>query len=439
MIKRALKYGLAFTIAMTQVTQARAGWLQDRVNDVKRIVKEVPKIANPAVGAVSIAKDIVQGAPPDQAVKNFVQGHAQSLGRVVQSTRNLSNVPSDVAGMLPGKVGTLAQTAVTLSGASILGVQEKEFVFTALESGLNIIQGQDPLVSIAIPVAAAIRDAHAKYAPVAKPYPEEVIQILKHVIPEQLLREARYTTDNLKIAVPGMLNGGVFIIGTFEESVLGRDNVRKYNATTVGNISVYSRELDFNNINDLVWIAHEVFHTRQFKEWGIDLFAYRYTKNKGAVEGEAEAAESYVRTFLTQLVNRQPIQPYVTAHYNPASSRPVAIATPLGPTMIMAPVGTPTLGAAPGATGDAAFIPQAGVINNYTDRCVIQGEQMFITADHRLVSPGAGLVVGHRSAPMDGRCYFDLHIPMRGMHACVWPNGTVSAGPVVGSCGPMPR
>jgi hypothetical protein len=103
--------------------------------------------------------------------------------------------------------------------------------------------------------------------------PESVRAALAPFFPADILANARWTVSSISLAIPDLIDQGQ---KTFE----GSDY-----AVTVGNITVFSRDLE----GSLHWWAHGLLHQVQYSNWGFDDFVFRYVASCHAVEGDAEA------------------------------------------------------------------------------------------------------------------------------------------------------
>jgi len=270
-----------------------------------------------------------------------------------------------------------------------------------------MLQGQDPLISIAMPLAAAIRDAHSKFDAQAQPFPQDVKIILGQVIPRDILERARYTVGDIKISLPTAITSGGAFLGLFSRRFSGEI------AVTLDDIIVFPREVNFSDLDDLEWISHEIFHVKQYRDWGIDQFSFNYLKNKQAVEDQAEAAGSYARSFLSQISNNQTIDPKIT-HSSSSAYATKIVQTPLGQTTVM--VELTEAQSTPGTPNNGGILQP--VFNNsiemdFAGYCVLNGEKLYITRDETIIAPMRGFMpFGRRFKPgLNPSCYFDLQFP----------------------------
>lgn len=381
----------------TTLTTANAGWLKDRLKDVKKIVKQVPKIGNPIQAQI----DIIRGKKkPDQAIKDFITGQGKAVAKITNSTRNLTNAVDhkfeDVATKIGGDFGRVVYQIGT--GGNRL---QREFLYSNGNAAGAILQGQDPLLIFTTPLAAAIRDARNKHIGSSKPVPDDLKKLFAPVIPAHILNRARYVVGDLQISMPTAINKS--------QKMFGNEH-----AVTVDDVIVFSREPDLDNASDIEWWAHELHHVFQYTNWGVDLFAYRYAKNYSRVENEAEQAASHVKSYLTQLGQIQ-ITPKISFSSIQATI-PVTIDTPVGKTVIHKPT--------------ANFASSLRTGPQLTDRCIIGGEYLAINSSNKVLSISqGGIQVGIRVSTIDPyNCIFDLVAPT-GYRYCVHkPTGFVYAG-----------
>jgi hypothetical protein len=165
---------------------------------------------------------------------------------------------------------------------------------TATQYSQMLLEGKDPKMLLAAPLAAALRAAHAQHAPDAKPLPLEVQEKLRDYFAPGIVERARYTVGQVEISLPNALNRLNQMFGS-------------EHAVVVDDLIIFSREpmldaLD-SDPDELFWVAHEVHHVEQYETWGgIGGFAYVYTNYPGVngkVERQADSrAEAVVRGWF---------------------------------------------------------------------------------------------------------------------------------------------
>lgn len=173
-----------------------------------------------------------------QAVE-MLAGH--ETGQVVEDLTSPGSVASGAA------LGTVSAGAQALQGAPL------SQVFTA---------------QISAPLAAIFRDAIRRYQDEAKPMPSSWRRVLRNHFSEQTINDFRYVVDpRWKSTLPGWT-------GT----------VNFGNAVAIGHIVIFPYDPE----GSWKWIGHEVFHTVQFRDLGIDGFAERYALHYRDLEQEAD-------------------------------------------------------------------------------------------------------------------------------------------------------
>jgi len=299
-------------------------FLKNLANVAKPFMPPVPTISHPIPipQPPPVISTIIPLPKPPTSVEDFkkeIAVRAQQLGNVAVVAHKISATPLNVAGGVVAQVGGEKASVVfdVLTAGERL---QQEFTFTAAAGGAAILAGQDPLISVAMPLAAAIRAAREQHTSNAKPLPPEVIQLLSAFIPMSTLQRARYTFGEIRLSLPAIINGAQQL---FENEY----------AVTVDDVIVFGKEVDFDTIDEVVWLSHELWHTKQYADWGVDLFAYNYLKNSRAVEDDARQAASYVRSYLEQVAKGFPPNAQMIPAQMPTfNAQPVP--TPLGQTLV---------------------------------------------------------------------------------------------------------
>jgi hypothetical protein len=123
---------------------------------------------------------------------------------------------------------------------------------------------------IGVPLAIGARHSVALYQDRAKPIPADIRFYLTGVFSKEILDRAQFVIDDNV--------GSHSIINKFQEACA--DN----HAVTADNLIVFAKP---PSSKDLWFWAHEMQHTVQYKNLGIDGFAAKYTTDSGAMENEA--------------------------------------------------------------------------------------------------------------------------------------------------------
>ncbi|MGD9671500.1 MAG: DUF4157 domain-containing protein [Hyphomicrobiaceae bacterium] len=261
---------LAAMIGISGIGSVEAFSLKKAIKDVGKVVKSVPKAAASIPNPLTTQIDIVTGKTKP---KDVVASEGEKLKTLANEGREADNiVQSNLADAGQAVGGNLERILVEASTGATR--YSKEFLLTTTDATASIMQGQDPLIALATPLAAAIRDARNNYNSSAKPLHDGFKKLLAPFIPANILNRTRYSVDNLRITLPSLINKS--------QKVFGDDY-----AVTVDDIIVFIREPDPNNPSDIEWVAHELHHVHQYARWGVDFFALNYIRNHTRVEAEA--------------------------------------------------------------------------------------------------------------------------------------------------------
>ncbi len=117
----------------------------------------------------------------------------------------------------------------------------------------------------------------------ALPIPAEIRRKLERFVDAKALDAARYQIDD----------GSVLDLATLNQ-FYGDAVGRRVAAVTLVDVIIFR---DAQVAADVTVWAHELFHVKQYREWGVHEFARRYTRNYREVEEPAYAFEAaYVRS-----------------------------------------------------------------------------------------------------------------------------------------------
>ncbi|RWB34747.1 hypothetical protein [Mesorhizobium sp.] len=403
----------AFSVAVANVSPANAFKLKDVVKDIGNVLKQAPKIINPITTPINI----VTGKQNPLKIGDFIKQQGQALGSITESVQNITNTPTKAIDSLISKV---AGDEVKIFYQIYSGNDRllREFSFTAAQAGTQVLQGNDPLVAVGITLAAALRAAHKEYEGKVKPLPQEVITLLSPIIPPEILSKTQYGVGKFDLTIPGIVN-----------------SFHAADAVTLDDFIIFAEEPDFDDISILELLSHELFHIKQYTDWGIDGFAYNYVKNHRAVEEQAIAAGSFARSYIDQVAQGRLSGPKITFQSATAFTMR-AVDTPLGQASVLEPADSKEQNYPTTALKQPVYTnPPAST--DFEQVCAIYGERLLIAKNGDIIAPMRGnIILGKRTSPQDPRCFQDLRFP-QGTHMCVFSNGSVFAGGFtqLGQCG----
>lgn len=222
-------------------------------------VKVIKDVANDRIEILIKPHELVAGA--DQKIENHVRSVLpKKLGQTVEISR------------MPEKLSKQAPIVLSRTAQDVLDTGKVGNV-------------------IGVPLAIGARQAVALYQDRAKPIPADIKFYLTGVFSKEILDRAQFVTDD-NVGSHGIIN-------KFQEA--SADN----HAVTADNIIVFAKP---PSSKDLWFWAHEMQHTVQYKNLGIDGFAAKYTTDSGAMENEAnqkadqavDNANEMVRLMVTR-------------------------------------------------------------------------------------------------------------------------------------------
>jgi hypothetical protein len=249
----------------------------DIFGDVARVI--TAPITLPAQTTINILRGDDPAAPGREVVNRAGSVVTQSSNEFQRAQSVFMQVPRDAIQNNLGGDWIRAYDALTAS-------QRVQFELAATSGRFlgGCMQGQPCNLQqlTAAPLAAAMRDAYKMYSGYATPLTPSTIQILSSVVPMNVLQNARIAIGATPdFTVPGMLNAGWTVTGNGH-------------AVTLGNVMIFSRPLNQNNLSDWVWLLHEMRHTEQYMSYSsdvlesIDGFAVAYISNSDAMEADAQ-------------------------------------------------------------------------------------------------------------------------------------------------------
>ena len=223
--------------------------------DAVNTVTEGPKAAGRAIkgeNPVKVIKDVA-----NDRIEILIKPHEVAAG----SDQKIENY---VKFVLPKKLGQ------TVEISRIPEKLSKQAPIVLSRTAQDVLDSGKVGNFIGAPLATGASQAVELYQDRAKPIPADIRFYLAGVFSKEILERAQFVIDD---------NVGSYgIINKFQEPCA--DN----HAVTADNIIVFAKPPSSKDI----WLwAHEMQHTVQYKNLGIEGFAAKYTMDSGAMENEA--------------------------------------------------------------------------------------------------------------------------------------------------------
>jgi hypothetical protein len=314
-----LRSRILFLVLVLAVPEANASWLS---KVVKKAGGEVGKVACDAATSagrvLTVPTETLRRAVNGESTESILaptKAATSALGKTVKSATTLAVLPQKE---IYAEVQELAKKAGPGAGFVVdLGTIANRYSVDLVESAGNatgdVLQGNNPLQVLAGPLAAAIRNAHARHNSSARSIPADVKRGLAGKFPPGVLERARYTTGNIEITLPTALGRGQRFMDGSDYAVVVDDII-------VFNVTPPSYDVSPG------WWAHEITHVEQYTRWGVDNFAWRYLENLGrSVEGEANNNSTrFTGQGITAAIRQSnvalPDKPRPTTAYSSAST-----------------------------------------------------------------------------------------------------------------------
>lgn len=273
------------------VTTPIARAVEDTVVGTVEIAEDLVKGSLAISGAKLIEDLVIEGKSLDQSLdeslrdgKDMVRGISKAPTLANPAFDGITEISGNILGpdveravgvlYLPQKIVSHLPSAIT------------ETVIGVTENGDNI---EDV---VGIPLNAAIREAHDHYDGKAKPLPSKVFTLLKGEFGEEHLANVRYVVDDSTGSIAALIN--------LLQSQIG-DATESNHAVVIDDIIVFANEPD-HGLADIYFWAHEVQHTVQYSQMGIDGFAAKYTTDYKGLEDDADrAADRVIENIRTLL------------------------------------------------------------------------------------------------------------------------------------------
>lgn len=260
-------------------------------NDIGKAVTDVAKGAvqittAPYQSLVGTAKVITGNgnvAQIYQPYKNALSSTGQAIGSTTHAIMNPQQDLYNKAQIFASNIGGPADFIFDI--ATFSNRYYNELGYSGGQYLANVLQGQNPLQVNALPLAAAIRAARAKYIKNAMPIPESVKTALRGSLPDATIDRAMYAIGKVEISLPGVLN---FLNVNIKNS-------EGNHAVTVDDIIVFATDPGSYGASICHW-THEMIHVDQYRRWGIEDFAWKFV-NTYPIEKEANQTASRITGY----------------------------------------------------------------------------------------------------------------------------------------------
>lgn len=265
------------------------------VDTVKKTADDAGQITNAivqgqkALTGATILEEMLKGGSLDAALqksledgKNMVRGYAAIPGLNNNQLYLYHQIANNVAGPDAGKVVGYVVLPKAIENTLPSVLADKTIKLTEHPK-----EATEELVGV--PLNAALQQAYEYYKDKGAPLPAKTYNLLSHQFPKEHLDTVRYVIDDSGPTMPALINAVRTQIG--EKTP---DNF----AVTVDNIIVFAKQPADGRDNIFLW-AHEVQHTVQYKQKGMDGFAAEYTTQFRVMEDEADR----VAAELVQKIN----------------------------------------------------------------------------------------------------------------------------------------
>ncbi|UZE47072.1 hypothetical protein ONR75_18955 [Rhodopseudomonas sp. P2A-2r] len=224
---------------------------------VKKAFKATLAVIAPPILLGTLAADAIKGDRLGETYNKV----PDIAGDAIEKAAEVYQKANDIVYKLPREAirSTLGEDWVT--AFNILTASERIKTQIASTSGKYLgkcVGGEQCEVKevVAIPVAAALKDAYGLYIQNAKPFEPSMVQVLSHAMPGGIVTSARWVVAKTPdFTFPGFYN--------FKNSVSGARS-----AVTIGNLIILSELPDFTHKGDWSWILHELHHSEQYAAFG---------------------------------------------------------------------------------------------------------------------------------------------------------------------------
>ena len=276
---KAQAMGLGLVVTLLSANSKADFWsdLRDSAGDVGTAAWRYTTA--PVESMINGAKVITEGASASTIVDPY-QRLGMAAGDAIEGGYSLARQPEQ---FITAKVQKYSQKWGGDAGGFVFDLSTfssrlmSDLAQSSVNASANVLRGQNPLQISAAPLAAAIRSARDVHAPNAHPLPEDVRIGLAGFFSEATLSRAKWTVGTVQITLPNLFGGGNRMMG---------DGF----AVVVDNIIVFNEyPPEFTDDNARHWWVHEITHVAQYRDMGVEKFAWEYLRDLGRnIEGEAD-------------------------------------------------------------------------------------------------------------------------------------------------------
>ena len=261
---KALHYSFAAIACVSTATTL----LAISIGGFNPIDATVKIVTAPTRTVINAAQAAVGGGDPKK-ILDPARDVARAVAPVPALVVNTTTWPNEQlykqARSLAAKTGSAGEFAFDV--ATVADHYMMDLTQAAGSAATNVLNGRNPFEFVAIPLAAAIREARDRHIGNAQPIPPDVRSALSHFYSNDVLNRAKYTVGTVEITLANIIGQGRRQFG---------DEV----GVTVDDVIVFPVAPGSFNDNP-AWWGHEMLHIQQFKELGVEEFALRYARSWG--------------------------------------------------------------------------------------------------------------------------------------------------------------
>lgn len=238
---------------------------------------------------------VLKGKSLEEALRGAEKKIAEDVRRALTINQIPDRLMLQIGEEALGDVGKIM--VQTVHGTKILAESIAVEALLAQLSGENP-EGFDPEFlespegKTALALAASIvwsRDYYLKLDS-TKPLPSSLKELMKNGFSMELLDTVRIAkSEAFDIALPGPINAGQKFFTGHEYAV------------TLDNVIVFSKIPPESGLDQLQWWAHELYHVKQYGDWGIAGFAERYVKDWAGIENEASEKARKIVSIISKI------------------------------------------------------------------------------------------------------------------------------------------